>query len=81
MALLTLHRNVGFLQGVAMAEGFELHLLQPQKWMAKLSLKKRPQEEQRHWKNRLKEEAQRRFPSLKVTLANADALLILASQQ
>lgn len=81
MALLTLHRNVGFLQGVAMAEGFELHLFQPQKWMAKLSLKKRAGEEQRHWKNRLKEEAQRRFPALKVTLANADALLILASQQ
>ena len=80
-ALATLHRNVGFLQGVAMAEGFSLLLLAPQKWQAKLSLKKRPGEEQRRWKNRLKEEAQRRFPSLRVTLNNADALLILASQQ
>lgn len=80
-ALATLHRNVGFLQGVAMAEGFSLLLFPPQKWQAKLSLKKRPNEEQRHWKNRLKEEAQRRFPSLRVTLNNADALLILASQQ
>lgn len=80
-ALATLHRNVGFLQGVAMAEGFSLLLFAPQKWQAKLSLKKRTGEEQRHWKNRLKEEAQRRFPSLRVTLNNADALLILASQQ
>jgi hypothetical protein len=80
-SLATLHRNVGFLQGVAMAEGFSLLLFTPQKWQAKLSLKKRTGEEQRHWKNRLKEEAQRRFPTIKVTLANADALLILASQQ
>ncbi|HEY5894706.1 MAG TPA: hypothetical protein VIT91_15905 [Chthoniobacterales bacterium] len=29
------------------------------------------------WKNKLKAEAQRRFPHLKVTLKNADALLIL----
>lgn len=29
------------------------------------------------WKNKLKEEAQRRFPGIKVTLKNADALLIL----
>ena len=28
------------------------------------------------WKNRLKQEAQRRFPYLKVTLKNSDALLI-----
>jgi hypothetical protein len=80
-SLAVLHRNVGFIQGVAMALGFELHLLPPQKWLARLSLKKRPGEEQRHWKNRLKEEAQRRFPNLRVTLNTADALLILASQQ
>lgn len=30
----------------------------------------------RDWKNKLKAEAQRRFPGIKVTLANADALLI-----
>jgi hypothetical protein len=29
------------------------------------------------WKNKLKSEAQRRFPSIKVTLGNCDALLIL----
>lgn len=33
----------------------------------------------RDWKNKLKAEAQRRFPHLKVTLGNADALLILAA--
>ncbi len=29
------------------------------------------------WKNKLKDEAQRRFPNIKVTLKNCDALLIL----
>lgn len=33
----------------------------------------------RDWKNKLKAEAQRRYPDLKVTLVNADALLILAA--
>jgi hypothetical protein len=55
-------------------------MVPPKKWQKVIGFQKRPGEEQRVWKNRLKEEAQRRFPSVKVTLNNADALLILAAQ-
>ena len=41
------------------------------------SLKKINDAAKRSWKNKLKEEAQRRFPHLAATLANADALLLL----
>jgi len=78
-SLAVLHRNVGFIQGVAMAIGFSLLLVQPKAWQKVIGLSKRPGEEQRKWKNRLKEEAQRRFPSLHITLATADAVLILAA--
>jgi hypothetical protein len=35
----------------------------------------------RDWKNKLKAEAQRRYPDIKVTLLNADALLMLSAAQ
>jgi len=78
-SLAVLHRNVGFIQGAAMAIGFSLLLVQPKAWQKVIGLSKRPGEEQRHWKNRLKEEAQRRFPGLHITLSTADAVLILAA--
>ena len=78
-SLAVLHRNVGFIQGVAMSLGFALLMVPPKKWQKVIGFQKRPGEEQRVWKNRLKEEAQRRFPSVKVTLNNADALLILCA--
>lgn len=78
-SLAVLHRNVGFIQGVAMSLGFALIMVPPKKWQKAIGFQKRPGEEQRVWKNRLKEEAQRRFPSVKVTLSNADALLILSA--
>ncbi len=49
----------------------------PQKWQKGLNLRTRAKgEEKRDWKNYLKGEAQRLFPSQKVTLAIADALLL-----
>ena len=78
-SLAVLHRNVGFIQGVAMAIGFSLLLVQPKAWQKVIGISKRPGEEQRKWKNRLKEEAQRRFPNLHITLSTADAVLILAA--
>jgi hypothetical protein len=78
-SLAVLHRNVGFIQGVAMAIGFSLILVQPKAWQKVIGLSKRQGEEQRKWKNRLKEEAQRRFPCLHITLSTADAVLILAA--
>jgi hypothetical protein len=78
-SLAVLHRNVGFIQGVAMSLGFSLLLVQPKAWQKVIGIAKRPGEEQRKWKNRLKEEAQRRFPGLHITLSTADAVLILAA--
>lgn len=78
-SLAVLHRNVGFIQGAAMAIGFSLLLVQPKAWQKVIGISKRPGEEQRKWKNRLKEEAQRRFPGLNITLSTADAVLILAA--
>jgi hypothetical protein len=78
-SLAVLHRNVGFIQGVAMSLGFSLLLVQPKAWQRTIGISKRPGEEQRKWKNRLKEEAQRRFPGLHITLSTADAVLILAA--
>lgn len=79
-SLAVLHRNVGFIEGCAMALGVSILRVPPKKWQKAVGMAKRPGEEQTKWKNRLKEEAQRRFPSVRVTLNNADALLIFAAQ-
>lgn len=49
----------------------------PKRWQGALKIVPRKKgEETRAWKNRLKAKAQQLFPSLKVTLATADALLL-----
>jgi hypothetical protein len=66
----------GYLKGVLMAKGWRVILVKPQKWQKALGLGA-PNGGKTVWKNKLKGEAQRLFPGAKVTLANADALLIL----
>ena len=70
-----LGHNVGFEIGVLMALNIPVDLVRPQKWQGGLSglkgLKGAPR------KRALKEHAKTLYPGLKVTLANADALLIL----
>lgn len=66
--------------------GIEYDLVQPQIWQKEFALivpgiskipdKKMREKAKREKKNLNKAEAQRQFPSLKVTLANCDALLI-----
>jgi len=67
--------NYGFESGVLMAMKFPLHLVKPQKWQAGLEglrgLTGAPR------KRKLKSHACRLYPELKITLATADALLIL----
>ena len=67
--------NYGFECGALMALRFPLHLVKPQKWQAGLSglagLTGTPR------KRQLKNHACRLYPQLKITLATADALLIL----
>lgn len=72
-----LHRNVGVLHGILLAFGVRIVKVRPQDWQTALHLGQRGQRTQTQWKNHLKAEAQRRFPTLNVTLATADALLIL----
>lgn len=70
--------HYGFLKGVAQALGIRLVLVRPQVWQRVFGLGTAAScANSREWKNKLKSEAQRRFPELNVTLKTADALLIL----
>ncbi len=70
--------HYGFLTGVVQALGVRLVLVRPQTWQKGFGLGTAAScANAREWKNKLKAEAQRRFPHLAVTLATADALLIL----
>ena len=70
--------NCGFLRGACMALGFRVELVKPQKWQKFFGLGTvKDAGGKTAWKNKLKAEAQRRFPNCDVTLKTADALLIL----
>lgn len=49
----------------------------PQKWQKELQLGTKGTKTNTEWKNKLKTRAQQLFPSIRITLAVADALLIL----
>lgn len=74
---ITYGRNFGFLEGAIQALGIPLRLVRPQKWIKALSLGTKNGASNKDWKNKLKAEAQRLYPSQEVRLYNADALLIL----
>lgn len=70
--------GAGVIRGALMAFGYRVELVRPQKWQKHFSLgAKRDCQTNTEWKNKLKSEAQRKFPNLTVTLKTADALLIL----
>lgn len=62
----------GVIMGALMAFGWRIIEVTPQRWQGWLCIGKCGGD-----KGKLKAEAQRRFPALKVTLKTADALLIL----
>jgi hypothetical protein len=74
----TLHENYGIIQGLAYAQGYALHRVEPKIWQEPLGLGGRkacatgPE-----WKRKLKSKAQELYPNLDVSLKNCDALLIL----
>ena len=73
-----LHHNRGVLEGMLVAMGFQVVNVSPQKWQKTFGLGTRSASaSDTEWKNKLKAEAQRLYPKLKVTHAVADALLIL----
>lgn len=67
----------GVIKGMLMALGFELILVKPQDWQKALGLGTSKGMSKTEWKNKLKGEAQRLYPGADVTLATADALLML----
>ena len=77
-SMFVLARNFGVIEGIAMAMGMPVRRVKPAAWQKPLGLgTARACGSKAEWKNKLKAEAQRRFPMLSVTLATADALLIL----
>jgi hypothetical protein len=73
-----LFRNFGYIEGAATAFGYRVILVKPQDWQSHFRLgTKRDCASTTEWKNKLKAESARRFPTQWVTLKTADALLIL----
>jgi hypothetical protein len=68
----------GVIEGVLRTLGIRTTYVRPQQWQKYFSLGTAAAcASKTEWKNKLKAEAQRRFPNLKVTLSTSDALLIL----
>ncbi len=63
-------------QGFLIASEIPFKEVVPSKWQSHHGMKKEKGEKDVEWKRRLKEKAQELFPSVKVTLQTADALLI-----
>jgi len=66
----------GILHTVLLISKIPHEMVSPQAWMKYYGMKKEKNETDTSWKNRLKGRAQQLFPKTKVTLWNADALLI-----
>ena len=76
-AMFKFGEGFGFLKGVIQTLRIPLELVRPQDWQKVFHLGTAAGcGGGKVWKNKLKAEAQRRFPHLKVTLATADALLL-----
>ncbi len=71
-----IYGNYMALRGMLIAAGISFMECPPKKWQKELGLIGKKGESKTAWKNRLKSKAQQIYPSLKVTLATADALLI-----
>lgn len=70
-------KGYGFLRGCLVAAGCPFDEVTPQKWQRGLDIPKRKTTETKtQFKNRLKQKAQQLYPTVDVTLATADAILI-----
>lgn len=76
-AMFRFGRNFGFLLGVCQAFSFRVELVRPQVWQKGYPTKTKKGENGAQHKRELKDHAARLYPRERVTLANADALLIL----
>ena len=69
-------KNVGIIYGALLMSQVRIEEVTPQKWQKALSLGTKSGMDKKDWKNKLKAMAQRLYPTQKVTLKTADALLI-----
>lgn len=76
-AMFRFGENFGLVIGAAIALGYRVERVTPQKWMKAHGLGTRGALSKAEWKRKLKSKAQELYPNLKVTLETADALLIL----
>lgn len=76
-AMATYASNWGIIKGILTALRYRIVLVPPKKWQAALGLGSRGPMTTTEWKNKLKQRAEQLYPQIKVTLATADALLIL----
>ena len=76
-AMFKFGRGVGVLIGALMAFGWRLIEVTPQRWQKHIGLGTRGALSKTEWKQKLRAEAQRRYPDQTVTLATADGLLIM----
>ena len=77
-ASVKLHANHGILRGALVALGYRLEEPRPQEWQKTFHLGTRSScASDTVWKNKLKSEAQRIYPHMKITHSVSDALLIL----
>lgn len=88
-AMSNLYGGKRFIEGYAAGIGMRVVNVSPKKWQKHFSFGPKKKKtvlrkgvevqvnDEIEWKNRLKSEAKRRFPGIKITLDNADAVLIL----
>ena len=77
-ATATLHFGFGYLCGHFEARLMRVIKVRPQTWQATIGIgTKGKGTSSSQWKRKLRDEAQRRHPELKATLATADAILLL----
>lgn len=76
-ATATLHFGFGYLCGHFEARLMRVIKVRPQTWQATIGIGIKGKMPSAQWKRKLRDEAQRRHPELKVSLATADAILLL----
>ena len=76
-AMFKFGRGYGFLLGACAALCVPVELVTPQRWQKGMAAGVRAGLSKPEWKRKLKAQAERLFPGHRVTLATADALLIL----
>ena len=77
-AAFKLGKSCGWLEGYFTGKGFPVVLVRPQEWQKTMGVGTKGTSTTSEWKNKLKAEAQRRFPLNTVTLKTADAFCLLA---